>query len=171
VSDISYLDLIDRHTPGPRDDVSPLFANGEAFAAAVSDLATRCESLRFDVIAAIDALGFALGAALAFRAGCGLILVRKAEKLPVRALRETFTDYTGEAKALELRVDLLRVGARVLVVDEWIETGAQVLAAIKLIERAQGAVVGVACIHADDKEGPRILASRYPLISLSGLSS
>jgi adenine phosphoribosyltransferase len=68
-------------------------------------------------------------------------------------------------------VDLLRVGTRVLIVDEWIETGAQVLAAIKLIERAQGAVVGVACIHADDKEGPRILASRYPLISLSGLSS
>jgi hypothetical protein len=60
VTDAWYLELIDRHTPGPRDDVSPLFANSAAFAGAVSDLAARCEPLHVDVVAAIDALGFVL---------------------------------------------------------------------------------------------------------------
>ena len=55
-----------------------------------------------------------------------------------------------------------------LVVDEWIETGAQVLAATKLVERAGGRVVGVACIYADDAEGPRNLTSSYALVSLWG---
>jgi len=91
VRDAWYVGLIDRQTPGPRDDTIPLFAHGEAFAAAVSDLATRCEPLRLEVVAAIDGLGFAFGAANACRVGCGLILLRKAGKLPVPALRESFT--------------------------------------------------------------------------------
>jgi hypothetical protein len=92
MADRWYLDRIDCNTPGPRDDVSPLFADGAALAAAVEDLATLCDPLGYDVVAGIDALGFALGAALAGRAGCGLILVRKAGKLPVplslRSLRQ-----------------------------------------------------------------------------------
>jgi adenine phosphoribosyltransferase len=103
VTDAWYLELIDRHTPGPRDDVSPLFANSAAFAGAVSDLAARCEPLHVDVVAAIDALGFVLGAAVAHQLRCGLILLRKADKLPVPTLRQTFTDYSGETKALEMR--------------------------------------------------------------------
>ena len=60
---------------------------------------------------------------------------------------------------------------RVLIVDEWIQTGAQVVAAIDLIRRAGGLPVAVVCLHAHDGEGPRRIASRLPLVSLSGLST
>jgi adenine phosphoribosyltransferase len=166
-----YLDRIDRNTPGSRDDVSPLFADGAAFAAAVEDLGARCDSLSYNAVAGIDALGFALGAALASRVGCGLILVRKVGKLPVPTLTESFTDYSGTVKVLELRADLVLSDARLLVVDEWIETGAQVTGAIKLMERAGGLVAGIACLHADDSEGAQRLAARYSIVCLSGVQA
>lgn len=163
-----YLDRIDRNTPGPRDDVSPLFADRAAFAAVIDALGERCDPLGYDAIAGIDALGFVLGAALARRATCGLIVVRKAGCLPVPALQEAFMDYTGTEKMLELRADLVAPGARVLVVDEWIETGAQASAAARLIERAGGLVVGIATIHADGSTGVRALSTQYPLVALTG---
>jgi len=83
------LDRIDRDARGQRDDVSPPFADGTAFTALVDDLGRRCDRLGYDVIAGLNALGFVLGAALARRAGRGLIVVRKAGSLPVAALRET----------------------------------------------------------------------------------
>ncbi len=165
----TYLDRIDRNTPpGRRDDVSPLFADRAAFTAVVDALGERCDPLAYDAIAGIDALGFVLGAALARRACCGLIVVRKAGRLPVPVLQERFVDYTGAEKALELRADLVPAGARVLVVDEWVETGAQATAAARLIERAGGSVVGVATIHADGSMGARALGARYPLVALAG---
>ncbi len=164
----AYLDRIDRDTPGQRDDVSPLFADGTAFTALIDDLGQRCDHLGYDAIAGIDALGFVLGAALARRACRGLIVVRKAGSLPVAALRESFVDYTGTQKALELRADLVPVGARVLIVDEWVETGAQANAAARLVERAGGCVVGIATIQADASPGARALGAQYPLVALTG---
>jgi len=163
-----YLDRIDRNTPGPRDDVSPLFADRTAFAAVIDALGERCDPLGYDAIAGIDALGFVVGAALARRAGCGLIVIRKAGRLPVPALYEVFVDYTGTEKTLELRADLVAPGARVLVVDEWIETAAQAGAAARLIERAGGSVVGIAAIHADGSPGARALGAQYRLVALTG---
>src|SRR5262249_55822672 len=159
---------IDRHTPGPRDDVSPLFADGPAFGALIETLAERCNSFEYEMIAAVDALGFVLGAALAQRVRCGLVLIRKAGRLPVPSLQERFVDYTGTHKSLEVRADLALMGARVLLVDERIETGAQMAAAARLIERSGGRVVGIATIHADGSSGARDLSRRYPLIALAG---
>jgi len=78
-----------------------------------------------------------------------LITVRKGGKLPVRTEVAEFIDYTGSRKSLELRPDAIRRGMRLLVVDEWVETGAQVRAAISLIERCGGVVAGVASINID----------------------
>ena len=61
-------------------------------------------------------------------------------------------DYTGQRKTLELRRDALRPGTRALVVDEWIETVAQVRAAIQLIKRQGGIIAGIASLHMDDNE-------------------
>ena len=100
----------------------------------------------------MDALRFVLGAALAQRVRCGLVLIRKTGRLPVPGLQERFVDHTGTDKGLEVRADLALMGARVLLVDEWVETGAQMVTAARLIERCGGQVVGIATIHAD---GPR----------------
>ena len=82
--------------------MSPLFADGPAFGALIDTLAERC-TLEYETIAAVDALGFVLGAALAQRVRCGLILVRKAGAAPVPSLQERFVDYTGADKGLEVR--------------------------------------------------------------------
>ena len=77
-----------------------------------------------------------------------------------------FVDYTGQRKSLELRAGALKPGTRVLVVDEWIETGAQVKAAIELIERQGGVVAGVATINVDVNDNTRVLIERYNCQSL-----
>jgi adenine phosphoribosyltransferase len=156
-----YFHLIDTSGVG-RYDVTPLFANYDAFSALLDDLLAACADLTFDLIVGIDALGFILGAGLALRAGAGFVPARKGGKLPVPADTESCTDYSGDRKSLELRYDAIVPGARALVVDEWIETGAQVSAAIALIERQGGVIAGVATIHMDDCERTRELARRFP---------
>ena len=156
-----YLDLIDHHTKGPRCDVTPLFADYAAFSALVADLAQRFTGAPIDLVAGIDALGFILGTALAWHIKVGFLAIRKSGKLPVQVDRVEFIDYSGQAKALELRIGVLSQGEHVLLVDEWIETGAQVIAATTLIER-QGAVVsGIAAIHIDLNARTRPLLSQY----------
>lgn len=161
-----YLSLIDIHTSGPRYDVTPLFADAIAFSSAVDDLLALAVQTPFDVVAGIDALGFILGAGLAIRARRGFVPIRKSGKLPVATDTIDFVDYSGLGKALELRHDAISAGARVLVVDEWIETGAQVAAAIRLIERHGAIATGVATIHMDDNERTRAATNGYPVFQL-----
>lgn len=161
-----YLRLIDTHTPGPRYDVTPLFADAAAFSSLVADLGARFDGLPFDLVAGIDALGFILGAGMALQAGKGFLAIRKGGKLPVPVTAQEFIDYTGQRKLLEVRADALKPGTRVLLVDEWIETGAQALAAITLIERQGGIVVGIAAINIDVNEHTRPLLEIYNCQSL-----
>lgn len=158
---MDYLHLIDIDTPGPRYDVTPLFADYAAFAALVHDLLEPFAGTAFDCVAGIDALGFILGAAMAIRARCGFVPVRKGGKLPVASDRIAFVDYTGARKSLELRKGAIGPGTRVLLVDEWVETGAQVKAAAALIEGQGGIVVGIAAIQIDENAGTRELRERY----------
>ena len=156
-----YLKLIDTQTSGNRCDVTPLFADPQALAALVTDLCAPFEAGEIDYVAGIDALGFILGTAMAVRLGKGFIPLRKGGKLPVAVSTAEFVDYSGQAKTLELRQGSIQAGDRVLVVDEWIETGAQVQAAVELIEGAGGVVAGIATINMDDNPGVRRLRERY----------
>jgi len=161
-----YLRLIDTNTSGPRCDVTPLFTDSEAFLELVSDLALPFSEIDFEYVAGIDALGFILGTALAMHLHRGVIAIRKGGKLPVPVIERQFTDYTGQLKKLELRTDILKPGDRVLLVDEWIETGAQVKAAIELLEELQATVVGIATINIDDNPLTQQLQKQYFCYSL-----
>lgn len=156
------LRLIRPGTRAARSDVTPLFADADAFAALLADLERQLAGVAFDVVAGIDALCFILGTALAVRAGTGFLPIRKAGKLPVEADVERCVDYTGQEKGLELRHGALAPGTRVLLADEWIETGAQARAAIRLIERQGGQVVGIAAIHIDVTACTSDLLQAYP---------
>jgi adenine phosphoribosyltransferase len=160
-----YIARIDTSGRG-RYDVTPLFADARAFAALVDGLLALAQPLGFEIVAGIDALGSILGSALALRAGRGFIPIRKEGKLPVAVDHAGFVDYTGTPKALELRYDAVLPGQRVLIVDEWIETGAQVSAAICLIERRGGIIAGVATIHIDANERTQLLSERYPCVQV-----
>lgn len=160
-----YLRWIDTNTTGNRNDVTPLFAQPEGFNALVDDLVACVEDVPVDLVACIDALGFILGTAIAQKLSVGILAVRKGGKLPVEADRVEFRDYTGLAKELEIRRGILTPGQRVLIVDEWIETGAQVSAAISLIE-GQGAIVaGIATISMDRNERTKQIGSKYSVWS------
>lgn len=145
----NYLRLIDTQTSGPRCDVTPVFADPVAFAQLVADLADPFRSTPLDYVAGIDALGFILGTAIALHLQKGFLPIRKGGKLPVAVATAQFVDYTGQTKSLELRKGSVREADHVLIVDEWVETGAQMQAAIDLIENAGGIVAGIVTINMD----------------------
>jgi adenine phosphoribosyltransferase len=156
-----YLRLIDTQTSGARCDVTPVFADPTAFAQLVADLAYPFLSAPINYVAGIDALGFILGTAIAFHLKRGFLPIRKGGKLPAAVATAEFVDYTGLAKRLELRKGSVRPGDHVLVVDEWIETGAQMNAAIGLIEREGGVVAGIVTINMDHNPLTERLRNKY----------
>ena len=162
-----YLDLIDTDTPGQRYDVTPLFGNYQAFSSLLDDLLALCREIEYDTVAGIDALGFILGTAIAIRSEKPFVPIRKGGKLPVEVHKESFIDYTGKEKSLEIRTDALRSSNRVLLVDEWIETAAQVKASISLIEGLGADVAAVLSIAIDDSQTLRELRERYPILAIS----
>ena len=93
----------------------------------------------------MEARGFLLAAAVAYDAGVGVALVRKAGKLPRASLSAEYTLEYGTA-TLELHADAIRPGQRVLVVDDVLATGGTLGAAIALVERAGGVVAAVSVI-------------------------
>ena len=159
---MDYLPLIDRsRTVYKRSDVTPIFAQPQAFAKLVEDLVRPYASERVDQVAGLDAMGFIVGTALALKLGAGFVPIRKGGKLPVAHDRETTTDYSGTVKTLELRQGAFAPGSRVLLADEWIETGSQARAAIALIERAGGVVVGIVAIGFRKNDKTAGLWARY----------
>lgn len=157
----SYLRTIDTATIGNRYDVTPVFADAQCFAQLVEDLAAPFLDARVDYVACIDALGFILGTAIARRLEVGLIPIRKDGKLPVEVESEEFRDYSGDLKSLEIRKDALPPQSRVLLVDEWIETGAQVLAAASLVEAQGATIIGVASVNMDTNDRTDAIDGKY----------
>jgi adenine phosphoribosyltransferase len=148
VSDLATLvashvvDVPDFPKPGILfKDLTPLFADGQAFREVVDGIVDHYGQDSFDAVAGIEARGFLLAAGIAYAAGVGAVPVRKAGKLP----RETYTasyelEY-GEA-ALEIHRDAFRAGQRVLVVDDVLATGGTAATSLDLVERAGGVVTG-----------------------------
>lgn len=144
---MDYLSLIDRSKLHyKRSDVTPIFAEPAAFAKLVEDLVAPWTGEKIDRVVGTDALGFVVGTAIALKLGVGFVPVRKGGKLPVKNERVSFKDYSGVEKAFELRAKPWPTGTRVLLTDEWIETGATAKAAVELIERAGGVVMGITAI-------------------------
>lgn len=121
-------------------DLSPVFADGEGFATIVDDLADRFDG-QFDVVAGIEARGFVLAAAVAYAAGVGVLVVRKAGKLPGQVITEPYDLEYGQAE-LELEPRLLHAGSRVLVLDDVLATGGTLAASARLVGRAGCSVAG-----------------------------
>lgn len=157
----NYLLRIDTNTIGNRYDVTPLFSHHADFNALVDDLVACVADTTVDLVACIDALGFILGTAIAQRLKVGILPIRKGGKLPVESDKTEFRDYTGQDKQLEIRRDILSQGLRILIVDEWIETGAQVSGAITLIEGCGAIVAGIAAISMDENAKTRRISSKY----------
>ncbi|XP_034024787.1 adenine phosphoribosyltransferase [Thalassophryne amazonica] len=159
-----YLSLMAPNIKGPTHawlDPSRIYCNSQALVDCVQDLLDPFRTEPIDLVAGIDAMGFILGASLATTLGKGFLAIRKAGHLCVPTEQQEYTDYTGLKKNLETRLDALKPGLRVLIVDQWIETGGTMKAAIHLVEKLGGTVVGVAAVAIENTEGGKWIKERY----------
>ncbi|MEO7602571.1 MAG: adenine phosphoribosyltransferase [Sphingomicrobium sp.] len=137
-------------------DITTLLLDRDGLAGAVDALAASVAG-PVDLVAAIEARGFAIGGALAVKMGAGLLLVRKDGKLPGATIAEDYALEYGTDR-LAMHIDAVTLGARVLVVDDLIATGGTALAAVRLVRRAGGEVVGARfLIDLPDLGGSRAL--------------
>ncbi len=146
-------------------DVTTLFRSGEAFRDVVERLAERYRDERIDAIAAIEARGFILGAALAARLGVGLVLVRKAGKLPHATESETYDLEYGRA-SIEVHRDQVGSGQRILVVDDVLATGGTAAAVGRVVTRLGGNLLGYAFLLEIGTLGGRERLGEAPVYSL-----
>jgi adenine phosphoribosyltransferase len=149
VADGALDDLIKSHIRDVPDfpepgisfkDITPLLADGPAFAAVIDALAAGHDQV--DKVAGIEARGFILAAPVATRLGCGFVPVRKAGKLPAQTYREDYQLEYGTA-TIEVHTDAFAPGEQVLIIDDVLATGGTALATANLVRRAGAQVAGV----------------------------
>lgn len=122
-------------------DITTLLGNPRAFRRAVDELVQPYAGVRIDKVAGIEARGFILGGAVAHQLSVGFIPVRKKGKLPWAVLGEDYALEYGIDR-VEIHTDAVNTGDHILLIDDLIATGGTCFAAIKLLERAGGKVVG-----------------------------
>jgi adenine phosphoribosyltransferase len=153
------VDVPDHPEPGVLfRDLTPVFADAAAFRRVAEGLAAPSASdpraaavagapgePSFDVVVGVEARGFLLGGAVALGAGAGVVLVRKAGKLPRERIAADYVLEYGTA-TLELHADAIRPGQRVLVVDDVLATGGTLAATVALVEQLGGVVTAVSVV-------------------------
>lgn len=163
-----YLNIMAPNTKGEKFawlDPTSIYINAAAFNDLLDDLCADLERVEFDVVAGLDAMGFVLGAALATRRGVGFLPIRKAGKLCVDTDRVEFGNYSGRTQGMEMRLPAFAPGDRVLLVDQWIETGGTMDGALRLVERQKGIVAGMVAIAIEDNERTREYRTAFPCVS------
>jgi adenine phosphoribosyltransferase len=121
-------------------DITPLLADGAAFAAVVTALAAGSDDVT--KVAGIEARGFILAAPVAYTLGAGFVPVRKQGKLPAETYSESYALEYGTA-TLEVHTDAFDPTDRVLIVDDVLATGGTAAATVSLIRRAGATVTGI----------------------------
>ncbi len=174
MTDLSDAQIIDRLKGFIRDvpdfptegilfrDITPLLADPEAF-----HLAVELMSRPYDVIShvvCIESRGFIFGAPIAYQLGAGVVPVRKAGRLPAETLRADYTLEYGQ-NTVEVHIDAIEPGDRILIVDDLLATGGTIRAAIELVEKLGATLAGIEVLIELSALGGRELLTGYPLRS------
>jgi len=139
-------DIPDFPQPGVTfKDITPLLADAEGLATCVDVLADRFASGRVDKVTGIEARGFIIAGAVAYRLGAGFVPLRKKGRLPWRVHSDTYELEYG-TDTLEVHTDGVLEGERVLILDDVLATGGTAAAARRLVEKLGGQPVGLACV-------------------------
>ena len=138
-------------------DIMPLLADPASLREATDLLVEWAEPRKPDVILGAEARGFILGAAMAYKLGCGFVAARRPGKLPWKTVSSSYALEYGE-NSLELHADAITDGQRVLVHDDVLATGGTARAICDLATQLGGKIVGVAfVIELDFLEGRKQL--------------
>ena len=126
-------------------DVTTLLGNAQGFKAAIERMSAPYAKAGVQAVAGIEARGFILGGAIADKLGCGFVPFRKRGKLPWKTIGQEYTLEYG-VDIIEMHEDAIRRGERILIVDDLIATGGTAEAAVKLVQRSGGEIVGATFI-------------------------
>jgi len=150
------LDTIPKDSIG-RYDLLPVFRDTELFTEIIKYLAVPYIG-KVDYVAAPEAIGWVMGSAMARELNTGFIPLRKMHKLPYPKevlISQKYVDYSGKEKALEIKKGNVTPGDRILIVDEWVETGVSLHCCINLLEKLGCIIVGLATIGIDCRESTK----------------
>lgn len=150
-------------------DITPLLQDPKVFRVLIDAFVHRYmdRDMRPDVVAGLDARGFILGAVVAYELNIGFIPIRKKGKLPFTTVAETYELEYGSA-TVELHVDAVKAGDKVLLIDDLIATGGTMMAGRSLLEKLGATVMeGAAIVNLPELGGAsRLRASGLPLFTL-----
>jgi adenine phosphoribosyltransferase len=118
-------------------DITPILNDPVLFRASIDLFLDRCRSLQIDRIVGIDARGFLFGSAVAYELGLGFVPIRKRGKLPYKTELAKYSLEFGEAE-MEMHVDAITAGERIVLVDDLLATGGTSAAAAVLIRKVGG---------------------------------
>jgi len=121
-------------------DITTLFKDPDGLREAINIFAERYKDMKIDKIAAIESRGFLIGAPLAYLLNIGLVLIRKPGKLPAETIKQDYKLEYGSDQ-IEIHIDAIKEGEKVLIVDDLIATGGTVEAAVKLVQKMKGEVL------------------------------
>jgi adenine phosphoribosyltransferase len=165
-SDISHIQNLIRNYPDfPKQgilfkDINPVFRDGKSLAILGDHFYDQFQKVEVDYIAGIEARGFILSTLLGLKFNKGVIMIRKAGKLPGTTIKQTYGIEYGTA-VMEMQSESLRKGDRILIADDLLATGGTANAAASLVEELGGNVVGFAfIIELSALDGGRLLRER-----------
>lgn len=146
-------------------DITTVLKNPAAFRAMVDQMAALVTDLTFDLVIGSESRGFILGAPLAYVTGRGFAPVRKKGKLPWQTIKAEY-DLEYGTDILEMHVDAVQPGMRVLVVDDLLATGGTALANCQIVEELGGIVTAAVFFIELEDLGGRQKLQKYPVYSL-----
>ncbi|HBO85205.1 MAG: adenine phosphoribosyltransferase [Deltaproteobacteria bacterium GWC2_42_11] len=146
-------------------DITTLLKDAVSFQRMVDLMGHRYVGKRIDLVVGIEARGFLVGAALAYKLGAGVVIVRKPGKLPYKTHKATYSLEYGE-DSLEIHEDAISKGHNVLIADDVLATGGTASAVISLVEKLSGNIVECAFIGEIEELKGRRKLEPHPVFSL-----
>ena len=121
-------------------DITTLLINSGGFRAAIDEFVNRYKDIKIDKIVAIESRGFIIAAPLAYLLNVGLVLIRKPGKLPSKTIDQDYELEYGTDR-IEVHMDAINKGDKVLIVDDLIATGGTAEATVKLVKKMRGEII------------------------------
>jgi adenine phosphoribosyltransferase len=169
---INLRDIIANYPDFPKQgilfrDINPVFKRNDALNYIADEFYRIYNKSKVDMVAGIESRGFIIATALALRFGSGILMIRKAGKLPGRTLKKSYDIEYGTA-IMEIQQNAVDKGNNILIADDLIATGGTAEAAAQLIKELGGNVVGFAFIIelSDLKGADRLRRMGYNVESL-----
>ena len=146
-------------------DITTLLKDKSGFAQLIDALAAYYIDKKIDLVLGIEARGFIFGPALAYRLNAGFVPVRKPKKLPAPTARVSY-DLEYGTDAVEIHLDAIEPGQRVIIVDDLLATGGTMQATVKLVQQLGGHIAGLAFVIELDFLKGRAKFAEYDVFSL-----